>query len=186
MSTFVGRPNTALIVIDVQTRVFAAAHDRRAVVANIAAIVDKARAEGVPVIWVQHGSDELPKGSDAWRIVPELSPADGEPRIEKAYGDSFEATDLEAHLARLKVGRLVIVGGQTDGCIRATLHGAFTRGYDVTLVTDAHSTEDLSQYGAPSPDKVIAHTNLYWRFQTGPGRTAATVEAKDLDFAAAA
>jgi hypothetical protein len=68
-------------------------------------------------------------------------------------------------------------------CVRSTLHGALVRGYDATLVSDAHTTEDLSPWGAPGPDLVIAHTNLYWGNHRAPGRTAGTVEAKDLDFA---
>ena len=84
----------------------------------------------------------------------------------------------------LGVGRLIVAGAQTDMCIRSTLHGAFTRGYDATLVGDAHTTEDMSQWGAPPPDQVIAHTNLYWSGQSAPGRTAGTVETKDVDFAA--
>jgi isochorismate hydrolase len=85
-------------------------------------------------------------------------------------------------LARAGVGHLVVAGAQTDACIRSTIHGAFTRGYDVTLVGDAHTTEDQSDWGAPPPDKVIAHTNLYWRFQDAPGRTAAVTETKDVTF----
>ena len=124
------------------------------------------------------------KGSDDWRIVPELKPDDAEPLVEKSYGDSFEDTNLEKVLSGLGVGRLVVVGAQTDECIRSTLHGAFVRGYDATLVSDAHTTEDLSEWGAPPPDKVIAHTNLYWGNHTAPGRTAGTVETKDVDFGA--
>src|SRR5213076_666330 len=114
--------------------------------------------------------------------VPELSRRDSEPLVHKHYGDSFEDTDLEALLVQRRVGRLVVAGAQTDACIRSTLHGAFVRGYDATLVADAHTTEDLTQYGAPPPDQVIAHTNLYWTYQTAPGRTAGTVETKDVDF----
>jgi nicotinamidase-related amidase len=122
------------------------------------------------------------KGSDDSRIVPELAPGDVEPLVEKNYGDSFEDTTLETVLSSLGVGRLVVVGAQTDACIRSTLHGAFVRGYDATLVGDAHTTEDLTEWGAPPPDQVIAHTNLYWSHQAAPGRTAGTVEAKDVDF----
>ena len=88
-------------------------------------------------------------------------------------------------LSGLGVGRLVVVGAQTDACIRSTLHGAFARGYDATLVSDAHTTEDQTEWGAPPPDQVIAHTNLYWTYQTAPGRRAGTVETKDVDFAGA-
>jgi nicotinamidase-related amidase len=182
MTTLQNRPNAAVLVIDVQKGVVARAHARDAVVANIAAVVDKARKAAVPVVWIQHSSKELAKGSDPWEIVPELRPAEAEPHIDKAYGDSFEDTDLESVLADRGVGRLFVTGAQSDACVRATIHGAFTRGYDTTLVADAHTTEDLTAYGAPPPDKVIAHTNLYWRYQTAPGRTAGTVEAKDVSF----
>ncbi|MGA8016421.1 MAG: cysteine hydrolase family protein [Candidatus Dormiibacterota bacterium] len=184
MSTFENRSNTALLVVDVQNGVVEGAHERDAVVAKIAGLVEHARAEHVPVVWVQHSDQELARGSDDWRIVPELSPNDGEQLIEKHYGDSFEDTTLETVLTGLGVGRLIVAGAQTDACIRSTLHGAFVRGYDVTLVSDAHTTDDKSAWGAPPPDQVIAHTNLYWRFQSAPRRTAGTVKAEDVDFRA--
>jgi nicotinamidase-related amidase len=181
MSTLEHRPNTALLVVDVQNGVVEGAHERDAVVANVGSLVEKARRERVPVVWVQHSDEQLARGSDDWRIVPDLTPGDAEPLVEKNYGDSFEDTTLETVLSGLGVGRLV-VGAQTDACIRSTLHGAFVRGYDATLVSDAHTTEDQTAWGAPPPDQVIAHTNLYWTGQTAPGRTAGTVETKDVDF----
>jgi nicotinamidase-related amidase len=176
------RPNTALLVVDVQNGVVKGAHERDAVVANIGSLVEKARQERVPVVWVQHSSEQLAKGSDNWRIVPELIPGDSEPLLEKNYGDSFEDTPLETVLLGLGVGQLVIVGAQTDACICSTIHGAFVRGYDVTLVSDAHTTEDRTAWGAPPADQVIAHTNLYWTYQTAPGRTAKTVKTEHVDF----
>lgn len=183
MSLLHNRPNTAVLVVDVQVGVVAAAHDRQAVLANIAAVVDQARRQGVPVLWVQHVSDELPRGSAAWQIAPELAPGAQEPVVEKRYGDSFEETTLEALLAQLQVGRLVVVGAQTDACIRSTIHGGFARGYDVTLVSDAHTTDDQTAWGAPPPGQVIAHTNLYWTYQRAPGRQAGTVKTQDLQLA---
>ncbi len=183
MTTLANRPNTALLVVDVQNGVVEGAHERDAVVANVANLVDKARHEQVPVVWVQHVDEQLARGSDSWQIVPELTPGDTEPLVEKNYGDSFEDTTHESVLSERGVGRLVVVGAQTDACIRSTLHGALARGYDATLVSDAHTTEDQTEWGAPPPDKVIAHTNLYWTYQTAPGRTAGTVETKDVDFA---
>ena len=103
--------------------------------------------------------------------------------IQKEYGDAFEATELESILAARGVGQLIVSGAQTDACIRSTLHGAFARGYDAKLVSDAHTTEDQSAWGAPTPDKVIAHTNLYWKYQTAPGRSAGTITTADVDFA---
>jgi nicotinamidase-related amidase len=182
MTTLPNRPNTALLVVDLQSGVVAHAYARDAVVANISGLVEKARRQGVAVIWVQHLDAQLARGSEACQIVPELAPDDAEPLVEKNYGDAFEDTTLESVLSGLGVGRLVVVGAQTDACIRSTLHGAFTRGYDVTLVSDAHTTEDHTAWGAPPPEQVIAHTNLYWTYQTAPGRTAATVRSGDADF----
>ena len=183
MTTLDNRPNTALLVIDVQNGVVRDAHQRDEVVANIGNLVGKARQEQIPVVWVQHSDEGLARGSDDWRIVPELAPDAAEPLVAKNYGDSFEDTTLESVLSGLGVGRLVIAGAQSDACIRCTLHGAFARGYDAILVSDAHTTEDQSEWGAPPPDQVIAHTNLYWTYQTAPGRTAGTVETKNVDFA---
>jgi nicotinamidase-related amidase len=183
VTTLQNRPNTALLVIDVQNGVVGGAHERDAVVANVGSLVEKAREEQVPVVWVQHSDEGLVKGSDEWRIVPELTPDTAEPLVEKSYGDAFEDTVLESVLSDLGVGRLVVAGAQTDECIRSTLHGAVVRGYDATLVSDAHTTEDLTAWGAPPPDQVIAHTNLYWTNHAAPGRSAGTVEAKDVDFA---
>ena len=180
MTTLTDRPNTALLVIDVQNNVVAGAHDRDGVIANIATLVAKARAEQVPVVWVQHSDDNLPEGSDGWQYVAELSQQESEPLVHKHYGDSFEDTNLESVLAQHQVGRLVVAGAQTDECIRSTLHGAIVRGYDATLVSDAHTTEDLTEWGAPPPAQVIAHTNLYWSNHAAPGRTAATVTTASL------
>ncbi|MDT0473816.1 isochorismatase family protein [Streptomyces sp. DSM 41014] len=185
MTTLENRPNTALLVVDVQKGVVGGAHQRDAVVANVAGLVERARREEVPVVWVQHSDEGLTRGSDDWRIVPELTPGDAEPLVEKNYGDSFEDTALETVLSKLGTGRLVVVGAETDACIRSTLHGAFTRGYDVTLVGDAHTAGDKTAWGAPPVEQVIAHTNLYWSFQAAPGRTAGVVAAADVVFGGA-
>lgn len=182
MTTLTERPNTALVVIDVQNDVVAGTHNRDGVVANIATLVDKARAAEAPVVWVQHSSDQLPQGSDGWQYVAELKQDEAEPVVHKRYADSFEETDLEQVLADRKVGRLIVAGAQTDECIRSTLHGAIVRGYDATLVSDAHTTEDLSEWGAPTPDKVIAHTNLYWENHSAPGRQAGIVNTEAVTF----
>jgi len=186
MTTLPNRSRTALIVIDVQNGVVDGTPKRDDVVANINSLVGRARAQDVPVIWVQHNDpDGLPRGSAEWELVPELAPGDSEPLVHKNYGDSFEATDLEALLAEREVGRLIVTGAESDACIRSTLHGAFTRGYDVTLVGDAHTTSDKTAWGAPAPEAVITHTNLYWRYHSAPGRTAGTVDAAEVSFAPA-
>ena len=184
VTTLSDRPSTALLVIDAQNGVLAGAHNRDQVVANIGTLVHGAREQGVPVVWVQHSGEGLETGTAAWEYVPQLVRRDDEALVHKTFGDSFEGTDLEDVLARAGVGRLVVSGAQTDACVRSTIHGAFTRGYDVTLVGDAHTTEDLTPWGAPSPELVIAHTNLYWSYQRAPGRVAAVVGTSDVSFAA--
>jgi nicotinamidase-related amidase len=180
MSTLQDRDATALLVVDVQNDVVGGAYERDAVVGRIAGLVERARAAGVPVVWVQHNDEGMPVGSAEWALVPELAPAEGEAHVDKQHGDSFEGTDLEEVLAGLGVGRLIVAGAETDACIRSTIHGAFVRGYDTTLVSDAHTAGDKTAWGAPPVGQVIAHTNLYWSFQTAPGKTAAVVPADEL------
>lgn len=182
MTTLPDRTKTALVVIDVQNDVMADAYQRTQVVANIQTLVQTARSTGTQIVWVQHSDDDLPKDSKEWEYVPELLRRENELLVHKSYGDSFEGTDLDDVLAQGEVGTLVVAGAQTDACIRSTIHGAFTRGYDVTLVSDAHTTSDISEWGAPGPEQVIAHTNLYWQYQAAPGRTAAVVATEDVGF----
>ena len=181
MTSLPDRPNTALVVIDMQRGVVAGAYEVPRVIKNIKTLIDRARTAHVPIIWVQHSDDELVEESEAWQYVDELQRADGEPLVHKRYGDSFEETELESLLADLGVGRLVVTGAQTDACIRSTLHGALVRGYDTTLVSDAHTTEDMRQWGAPiGPADAIAYTNLYWSFSSAPGRSASTAPTADV------
>jgi nicotinamidase-related amidase len=172
--------NTAVLVVDTQVGVMAKAIRRSEVLETIRQLVDRAREEKVPVIWVQHVSDEMPPGSDAWKIVPELMPLKNELIIQKSHGDSFEGTDLLTILQELQLGRLVVTGAQTEACIRSTIHGAFTRGYDTVLVSDAHTTEDLTEYGLPAPEALVKFTNIYWSFQTAPGKTASVEKSADV------
>lgn len=182
MSTLNDRPNTALVIVDVQNDVVAAAYNRDEVLANINTLIDKARAEEVPVMWVQHGDEDMPANTEGWEYVPELKRGESEALVHKSYGDSFEDTSLEDELAARGIGRLVVTGAQTDFCIRSTLHGAMVRGYDTVLVSDAHTTDDMSEHGLPTADKVIKHTNNYWHFQDAPGREAQAVKTADVSF----
>jgi nicotinamidase-related amidase len=182
MSALQGREGSALLVIDVQNGVIGGAYRRDDVVGRIHDLVDRARSEGVPVVWIQHSDENIEYGSAEWEYVPELSRDEVEALVPKHYADAFEETQLEDVLAAAGVGRIVVTGSQTDECIRSTIHGGLTRGYDVTLVGDAHTTEDLSEWGAPTPELVIAHTNLYWGNHRAPGRTAEVAEAAEVVF----
>jgi nicotinamidase-related amidase len=183
MSSLQDRDRTALLVIDMQNGVVGSAFDRDRVVGNIRSLVEQARAAQIPVIWVQHSDENLPRGSEAWQYVPELQRLDSEPLIHKRYGDSFEETDLGEQLAERNVGRLVVTGAQTEACIRSTLHGALARGYDATLVSDAHTTEDMRQWGFPvTPEESIAYTNAYWSWSEAPGRKGSVTPTAEVDF----
>lgn len=180
MTTLENRSNTALLLVDVQQGVMDNSVRADEVIAHIQELVTWSRRQDYPVVWVQHSSDELQKGSAVWEIVKDLQPAQEEEIVHKQYGDSFEDTNLEVLLEKAGVGHLVVAGAQSDACIRSTIHGAFTRGYDVSLVSDAHTTEDLTEWGAPKPEDVINHTNLYWSFQSAPGRSADVVATQEL------
>jgi nicotinamidase-related amidase len=182
VSTFTDRPNTALLVIDVQNGVVADAFNRAEVIVNIDTLVTKARAKGVPVIWVQHSEEEMPIGSEYWQIVSQLSPLETEPHIRKEYGSSFEATNLDQVLAELKVGNLIICGAQTNNCVRHTSHAALERGYDITLVGDAHTTSDVDwDVYQVKADQVVSEQNLAFLDYALPGR-AAKVESSSALF----
>jgi nicotinamidase-related amidase len=187
VTTLPDRPNIALLVLDVQKGNTSEAHERGRVIANINTLVEKARAEHVPVIWVQHYDDQMPAGTTAWEYADDLTARrDDEPLVAKTWFDAFEDSDLEQRLAERRVGGLVVTGASTDACIRGTLHGAIARGYDATLVGDAHTSEDMSQWGYPPPEQMIAYTNLFWAEHAAPGRRGGTVETATVDFAALA
>ena len=182
MTTLANRHATALVVIDVQRDVVANAYKRDAVITNINELVARARDAKTPVIWVQHGDDELPANSDGWQLAPELMPHAGEPTVHKTHRDSFEATTLERELAARGVGRLIVTGAQTDFCVRWTLHSALSRGYDTVLVSDAHTTDDLSEHGLPTAQDLITHTNMFWQDQGVPDRATDVVTTADITF----
>lgn len=182
MATIRDGDRDVLLVIDVQNGVFANAHDREGVIARLAATVERARAAGTPVVWVQHSDEELEHGSEVWQIVPELEPAIGEPRIDKSYPSSFEDTHLEAVLEGLGATRLIVGGGQTNWCVRATSYAALDRGYDLTLIKDGHSTEDIEfeDGHVVTAASMIDDLNVTMRWIGFPGRESTTVKAEEL------
>lgn len=175
------RGESALIVIDVQVNVVKDAFKREEKVANIATAISKARAASIPVIWVRHSAEDLPLNTDGWQIVPELEPKDYEPIIEKLYGSSFEATNLDEVLADLKVSHLYISGAQTNNCVRHTSHAALERGYDITLVEDAHTTSGFEWNGyVVDAASTIDEQNTNFMGYKLPGRSANVLKVADL------
>ncbi|WP_348787044.1 cysteine hydrolase family protein [Leifsonia sp. NPDC080035] len=155
--------SSVLLVIDLQKGVLPGCFDADGVVERTAALVQRARAEGAPVVWVQHEEEGMPYRSEDWHLVDALVPADGEPRVRKAYRDAFADTELDEVLERLDATRLVVAGAQSDYCIHTTTQSAAVRGYDVVLVGDAHTTVDTEWDGvAISGEQIVAHTNRYF------------------------
>ena len=182
----VGEGNkAALVVVDVQIGVMREAWDASRVVGNVARAVERARAESVPVLWVQHTDQDLPKESPQWQWVPELVPAEGEPRIHKQFNSSFEQTSLQSELAALGVTHIILAGAATNWCIRATAYGALERGYDVTLLSDAHTTETIQLESGVMIEAadVVQELNIAMQWLAYPGRKNGTASAEQVNFA---
>jgi nicotinamidase-related amidase len=173
-----------LLVVDAQVGVIGEAWDSERIVKNVARAVERARAENVPVVWVQHSDEELPHGSPQWQLVPELVPAEGERVIDKQFNSSFEQTGLEEELARLGATHVALAGAATNWCIRATAYGALDLGYDLTLVEDAHTTGSMERRDGTTIEAadVVDELNVCMTWLSYPGRTNGTAPAETVDF----
>lgn len=174
------RSNSALLVVDVQNGVVEGAYKRDEVITNIESAVAKARNAGVPVVWVQHSDEELVIDSNEWQLVSELIPINGEPMVRKTFRSSFEATNLEEILTGLDVGHVIICGAQTNNCIRHTSHDALAKGYNVTLIADAHTTTGYEWGGhVVSAQAVVEEQNDNFNEQL-PGRGGRAIPLAQL------
>jgi nicotinamidase-related amidase len=133
-----------LLVIDVQRALLEELPParREELLATLVPLLERARAEGTPVVYVRHDGSpgELIPGTPEWEIGSEIAPRAGEPIVDKRFGDAFVETNLEDVLSGLEADHLIATGMQTDFCVNATIGGAVQRGYRVTLVADAHAT----------------------------------------------
>ena len=169
----------ALLVIDVQQGMFASAlpHDGEAVVARIAGLIALARANGVPVFFVQHDGgpgDDFSKDGPGFAFRPEIAPRDGETVTVKRKCNSFQQTDLDAKLRAAGIDHLVICGMQTEYCVDTAIRAAVDRGYRVSVASDAHSTFDTKILPAAT---IIAHHNNTWQ-----GSFATLLQAAEINF----
>lgn len=174
-----------LLVVDVQVGVMNNAWDAPRIIENVSRAVERARAQRVPLIWVQHADKDLAHGSPEWQWVPQLTPAANEPLIHKRFNSSFEQTALDEELARLSATHIVLAGAATNWCIRATAYGALERGYDLTLVKDAHTTGsmELGNGVTIAASNVIQELNIAMTWLSYPGRANGTATAAEVDFA---
>jgi nicotinamidase-related amidase len=186
MATIRKGKKQALLVVDVQVGVMQAAWQAPQIIKNFNSAVEKAREQGVPVVWIQHSDDELVYGSPEWRLVPELMPVSGEVHIFKHFNSSFERTALDEMLADLGTTHIVLAGAATNWCVRATAYGALDRGYDLTLLKDAHTTETMEFDDGTIVDAacIIRELNMTMTWLSYPGRRNGTVSVEEFDFAA--
>lgn len=157
-------------MIDLQRGVMPGCFDADGVLARAARLVERARGAGTPVVWVHH--DPVGVGTPEWELAEPLVRRDDEPLVRKMFRDAFAETELAEVLAGLGAQRLVVAGAQSDYCVRTTTQRAAASGFDVTLVSDAHTTVD-SEFGgvAITGEQIVAHTNLYFSGLRYPGRT---------------
>jgi nicotinamidase-related amidase len=176
--------NAALVVVDVQVGVVRDAWDAPRIVANVARAVERARTQGVPVIWVQHGDEQLAPDTPAWQWVPELAPRADETVVHKRFNSAFEQTTLEDELARRAASHIVLAGAATNWCIRATAYAALDRGYDLTLVSDAHTTESIETREGARIDaaRIVDELNVAMAWLEYPGRRNGVATAGELRF----
>ena len=179
---------SALVVIDVQRQVVDGGWDADGVVERIARLQDRARAEGVPIIHVQHSDEQMPIGSDGWQMVDAVAPRTGEPVVGKRFPDSFADTNLRDLLDSLGTRHVVIAGAQSDWCIRTTALRALAEGFDMTLVEDCHTTGD-ARFDDPragevdiSATQIVVHTNMYFCWLDYPGQHSTIVPADKVAF----
>jgi len=184
MATIRAGSQAVLLIVDVQVGVMSGTWNAPQVINNIATAVEKARAHNVPVIWVQHADDELVSGSADWQIVPELSPAQDETQIHKQFNSAFEQTELDNLLAQMDTSHIVLAGAATNWCIRATAYGTLERGYDLTLIEDAHTTMtmDLENGVKIDAQTLIRELNIAMTWLTYPGRVNSAVSIDQIDF----
>lgn len=178
MSIPTSRSATVLLVIDVQKGVMEYAYNNAEVTSKISSVVDQARQKSVPIVWVQHSDEEMTVGSEWWQIVDELQPAETDDYVRKTFRSAFDATDLDEILERLNARHLVIAGAETNNCVRYTIHSALERGYDITLVSDAHTTSGWPRIGdAEYAATIIAEQNQSVTELSLPTCSANTAEA---------
>jgi nicotinamidase-related amidase len=153
---------TALLVIDVQLCNFEESSPvfrGGDLLSKIGALISKARAVGMPVVYVQHcgpeGAIDQP-GTPGWEIYPAIAPVEGDAVIQKRHPDAFQDTSLQRELESRGVERLIITGIQTEYCIDTTCRRGYSLNYDVVLVKDAHSTWHTDLLTAP---QIISHHN---------------------------
>jgi nicotinamidase-related amidase len=175
---------TAMLTIDVQQALCEgpdAAFDAPGTIARINVASAKARAAGVPVLFIQHEvrNGYLEWGTPGWQLADGLHAEPADQRLRKTTPDSFHGTALQARLQSLGVTDLVICGMHTEFCVHTTTLRALALGYPVVLIGDAHTSAGNAALTAP---QVIAHHNATLSNISSFGPRVRVVNAVDVRF----
>jgi len=175
---------TALVIVDMQVDVIDSAWHEALIIENTRRAVEKARKRDIPVIWIQHESKSKPHGSPGWQIVPELTPHPDEISLDKHSNSAFEKSTLEETLARFGITHIVLAGVLTNWCIQSTAYAALDRGYDLTVLRDAHTTEDFDFDNGESISaaNIIESFNIIIGAVRYPGRVNRVISIDELEF----
>ena len=183
MNTIGREGRSCLLVIDMQVTVMATCFDAEGVLARTATRIDRARAAGTPVVFVYHQSPVLVPDTPGWQMAEPVRPRGDEPRVRKCYRDAFMDTTLTTVLGTFDPSRLIITGAKSDYCVRATMQRAIAEGYDVTLASDCHTTQDTEYQGVKiGGEQLVAHTNLYMSTLTAPEQVFRVVTHDQVEF----
>lgn len=137
---------------------------------NLAA--SRVRAEGGQVVFIQHADDEAPVGSHAWQVIPALQTGAGDARIGKDACDAFGGTALAAHLQDSATDTVYICGFATEFCVDTAVRAAASRGFDVIVLADAHTTSDRPHLSA---EAIVEHHTWIWSNMSCPAGGSLTV-----------
>jgi nicotinamidase-related amidase len=159
--------DSTLIMIDCQntyTRGVMELEGVQAALDEAAALLDRARSAGIPIIHIQH--DDGPGSlydidGESGAIVDRVAPRDDEPVVVKSYPNSFVQTDLDERLKAADATNLVLAGFMTHMCVNSTARGAFNLGYAPTVVAAATATRPLPGLGGDAvPAAVMQSASL--------------------------
>ena len=176
--------DSALLVIDVQVGLIEPSYRSTEVLENIRTLLEQAHSSHTPVIYIQHDEPQghgLEVGTAAWEIHPAIGPREGDVIIHKRASDSFHKTMLQQELERQGIKHLVVVGGQTEYCVDTTCRRATTLGYNVTLVGDAHTTDDYDEAILSAAQRIDYHNEVLDGFSTDDSKIVVK-KTNEVDF----
>ncbi|MCE0494266.1 cysteine hydrolase family protein [Vibrio salinus] len=173
---------SAVLIIDVQKGLFdtqPGPFESEEVIEQINTVTSWARSNQYPVIYVQHELDDsvLEYGSDGWQLQSDLVTEDGDLFIRKTTPDSFLRTDLAMVLEHQNIDHLIVCGYASEFCVDTTVRKAAALGYQVDIVSDAHTTHDKEH---ASGEQIRTHHNVTLPNITSFGVAISAVSATDI------